>query len=442
MDMDNLLDIDKIIDISEKLQAWAMKYLFTLPALEQLLAVFAIMVMARMASGKLSVWFAGKAKHWQERYLSLISSRIYISAQNIIFLLLAPFMLWVAIVVSIAAKLPFAMLNGAASLVSAWAMIRLGSSVIKSRFWSKTLAFSMWTIAALNIVGWLDETITILDKAEMSIGGHQLSVLLLLKGGIILAILLWIAGIASDGMERALWRSQLSPSQKVLFHKLAKISFIGIALLFGLNVVGIDFTAFAVFSGALGIGIGFGLQKVFANLMSGFILLMDKSIKPGDVIAVADTYGWVNRLGARYVSILTRDGKEHLIPNETLITQPVENWTYTDDKIRIHIPIGVSYNSDVPLVKNLLLEVAQKNPRILKDPKPVCLISGFGDNSVDFEIRGWIKDPVNGISNVRSSVYGDIWKIFKENNIVIPFPQRDTNFNMEQIKEIIMMIKQ
>lgn len=442
MDMDNLLDIDKIIDISEKLQAWAMKYLFTLPALEQLLAVFAIMVMARMASGKLSIWLAGKAKHWQERYLSLISSRIYISAQNIIFLLLAPFMLWVAIVVSIAAKLPFAMLNGAASLVSAWAMIRLGSSVIKSRFWSKTLAFSMWTIAALNIVGWLDETITILDKAEMSIGGHQLSVLLLLKGGIILAILLWIAGIASDGMERALWRSQLSPSQKVLFHKLAKISFIGIALLFGLNVVGIDFTAFAVFSGALGIGIGFGLQKVFANLMSGFILLMDKSIKPGDVIAVADTYGWVNRLGARYVSILTRDGKEHLIPNETLITQPVENWTYTDDKIRIHIPIGVSYNSDVPLVKNLLLEVAQKNPRILKDPKPVCLISGFGDNSVDFEIRGWIKDPVNGISNVRSSVYGDIWKIFKENNIVIPFPQRDTNFNMEQIKEIIMMIKQ
>ena len=149
-------------------------------------------------------------------------------------------------------------------------------------------------------------------------------------------------------------RSQLSPSEKVLFAKLAKVLLSVFAVMIGLNVIGINFTALAVLTGALGIGIGFGLQKVFANLVSGFILLMDKSIKPGDVIAVANTYGWVNRLGARYVSILTRDGKEHLIPNETLITQTVENWSYSSDAIRIHIPIGVSFSSGFPPFSRIL----------------------------------------------------------------------------------------
>jgi small-conductance mechanosensitive channel len=422
-------------------EAWVMQYVLTMATLQQLLAVFAIMLVARLAARKLAAWLAVKGKAWRERYFSLISSRFYISLQDFLQLLLISLILWAAFVVAAAAKWPLIILNVAASLMSAWAIIRIGSSVIQSRFWSKTLAISMWAIAALNIVGWLDIVATTLDKAVLPIGQHSLSLLVLMKGGVILAVLLWLAGIASDGMERALWRSQLTPSQKVLFHKLAKILFIALAILFGLNTVGIDFTALAVFSGALGIGIGFGLQKVFANLMSGFILLMDKSIKPGDVIAVADTYGWVNRLGARYVSILTRDGKEHLIPNETMITERVENWSYTDGKVRIHIPIGVSYNSDIPLVRKLLLQVAQNHPRILKKPEPVSLIAGFGDHSVNFEIRAWIEDPVNGIGNVRSGVYEDVWKIFKEHGIEIPFPQRDLNLNMEQVKEIIGLLK-
>ncbi len=439
--MGNLFDIEEIGGILIQLQAWIMKYVFTLDSLAQLVVVLCMLVAASVLSGRLSGWVQIRTKTIHDRYLAGISSRIYLSSRTILLLIFAPLFLWIASMIAAAVSLPFALLNGAASLVSAWAAIRLGSSVIKSKFWSKTLAFSMWTIAALNIVGWLNITIAALDKSAITIGDHQLSLLILIKGAVILAFLLWLAGIASDAAERALWRSHLAPSQKVLFHKLAKMIFIAIAIMFGLNVVGIDFTALAVFSGALGIGIGFGLQKVFANLMSGFILLMDKSIKPGDVIAVGNTYGWVNRLGARYVSILTRDGKEHLIPNEILITQPVENWTYTDDKIRIHIPIGVSYNSDVPLVKKLLLEVVQKHPRIIQRPEPVCLIKGFGDNSVDFEIRAWIEDPVNGIGNVMSGVYEEVWSVFKEHGIVVPFPQRDLNFNMEQIKEIIRMMK-
>ncbi len=422
------------------LQAWAMKYIFTLDSLLQLLLVVIVVMVAVIAARKISIWMELKFGTRKLRYVSLVSSHIYLSAREILGLLLLPLMLWLVVTIYSAARMPYALLNGVASLVSAWAVIRLGSSIIKSRFWSQTLAVSMWIIAALNIMGWLEKATAILDAAAVPIGGHSLSLLVLLKGGIIVALLLWLAGIASEGLERALWRSHLSPSQKVLFHKLAKIFLIGLAVILGLNAVGFDFTALAVFSGAVGIGIGFGLQKVFANLMSGFILLMDKSIKPGDVIAVADTYGWVNRLGARYVSILTRDGKEHLIPNELLITERVENWSYSNDKIRIHIPVGASYKADVALVKKLLLEVAGNQPRILKDPKPVCLIKGFGDNAVNFEIRAWIKDPVNGISNVRSGVYEDVWKIFKENNIEIPFPQRDLHLDIEQMTALFKRV--
>ncbi len=441
MIFDNLPTLDEWMVMAAQLQAWIIKNVLTFSSLQQILVVAALMIATWVLSRKLASAFEEKTAAWRARHFSLISMRIHLSVRESLSLIFAPMLLWVAVMVANAAKLQVLLLNGAASLVTAWAMIRLGSSLVKSRFWSRALAISMWTIAALNIVGWLDPTIEVLANAVIPLGDHKLSLLAILKGGVFLAVFLWLAGLSSEGLERALWRSNLSPSQKVLFHKIAKIILIGIAIMLGLNVVGIDFTALAVFSGALGIGIGFGLQKVFANLMSGFILLIDKSIKPGDVIAVGDTYGWVNRLGARYVSILTRDGKEHLIPNETLITQPVENWTYSDDKIRIHIPIGVSYNSDVPLVKKLLLEVAHKHPRIIQTPEPVCLVKGFGDNSVDFEIRAWIEDPVNGIGNVMSGVYEEVWSAFKKHGIVVPFPQRDLNFNMEQIKQIIRMIK-
>lgn len=441
MPMNDLIDLQKISGILSKLEVQLFKHVFTVISLQQLVAGVMIMALAWVLSKKLSSWLNIKSETWNGHYVSMIKSRIYLSSQEILLLVLTPLILWVGVLIAKSANWPYGILNGAASLVSAWAAIRLGSSVIKSEFWSKTLAFSIWTIAALNILGWLEPTIIVLDKAAIPLGKTNLSLLLLLKGAILFALLLWIAGITSEAIERALLRSKLSPSQKVLLHKLSKIFFISTAGIIALNVVGLDFTALAVFSGALGIGIGFGLQKVFANLMSGFILLMDKSIKPGDVIAIADTYGWVNRLGARYVSILTRDGKEHLIPNETLITERVENWSYSSDRIRIHTPIGVSYDSDIVLVKKLLLEVAAKHPRILKKPEPACLIKGFGDNSVDFEIRAWIKDPVNGISNVKSDLYEEIWLAFQQNDVEIPFPQRDLNVNMKQVHKILEIIK-
>ena len=424
-------------------KTWSMTHIFTILTLQQLILVVGIMAAASQLAGKLGVWIDAKVQQWRARgiEISLIASRIHLTSRDIIFLLLSPVLLWISVTVAGAADWPLAIPKGAAILVTAWAVIRLGSSLIKSNFWSRTLAISMWTIAALNLLGWLDAAIRMLDKAVIPLGEYRLSLLILVEGAVLLALLLWLAGLAAEGVERALAQSNLPPSQKVLFHKIAKILLVAVAILIGLNAVGIDFTTLAVFSGALGIGIGFGLQKVFANLMSGFILLMDKSIKPGDVIAVGDTYGFVNRLGARYVSILTRDGKEHLIPNEILITEAVENWTYSDDKIRIHVPVGVSHNADVPQVKKLLLDIAQGLPRVLKYPHPVCLVKGFGENSVDFELRVWIEDAMNGVANVRSAIYEEAWKVFKQHNIEIPFPQRDLNLNMAQMKQLIGMIK-
>ena len=172
---------------------------------------------------------------------------------------------------------------------------------------------------------------------------------------------------------------------------------------------------------------GFGLQKVVSNLVSGVILLMDKSIKPGDVIQMGESYGRIQSLGARYVSVVTRDGTEYLIPNEDLITRQVINWSFSNPLVRLKIPVGVSYSSDVPTAMRAMRDSAAKIPRVLASPTPFCLLMGFGDSSVDLELRFWISDPENGIANVCSDVRLAIWERFAKQGIQIPFPQRDVH---------------
>jgi small-conductance mechanosensitive channel len=191
-----------------------------------------------------------------------------------------------------------------------------------------------------------------------------------------------------------------------------------------LNVVGIDLTALTVFSGAIGIGIGLGLQKGASNVASGLMLLLDKSIKPGDIVSVGNTFGWVTSLGGRYVSIRTRDGIEHLIPNESFISQGVENWSFNDREVRLKIPIGVAYDTDLRLAQRLCLEAAAETPRILHRPEPSCLLMKFGDSAIELELRVWISDPERGVSNVKSEVLFRIWEKFKTAKVEIPFPQR------------------
>jgi small-conductance mechanosensitive channel len=322
--------------------------------------------------------------------------------------------------------LPYGALRIVSSLLTAWIVIRLLSHLIRDSGWSRFIAASAWIIAAMNIVGVLDDVVDFLDKFGLSIGDVDLTVLGIIKGALVVALLLWLAGVISEVAEKRInIVNGITPSSKALIAKMVKIIAVTLAILIGMDSVGIHLTSLAIFSGALGVGLGFGLQKIFSNLVSGFILLLDKSIKPGDVIAISGTYGWINALGARYVSVVTRDGVEHLIPNEELIIQRVENWSHSNSMVRLRIPVSISYDSDLRLAIRLCLESLEGVDRVLDDPAPRCLVKAFGDSSVDLEIRLWINDPQNGRSNMISQIYLKIWDMFHEHGISIPYPQRD-----------------
>ncbi|MGE0755186.1 MAG: mechanosensitive ion channel family protein [Alphaproteobacteria bacterium] len=406
---------------------WINYRVLTMEMAVQASLIAGLLVAAKVCSIGSGRWLENKLRN---RNLGLV--RIHATYQEIFFLLYMVIFSWFTIAVVQVIALPTQFLEIFASLATAWAVIRFTSSTIESPFWARLVALVLWVVAALNIMGWLRPTISIMQDVSFEVGDVSLSLYMVAKAILAFALLMWVVRMASGMMQRGYNRARgLTPSQKVLFFKLSNIALYIIGGMIALNIVGIDVTALAVFSGALGFGIGFGLQKVFSNLISGIILLLDKSVKPGDVIAINDTYGWVNKLGARCVSVLTRDGKEHLIPNEVLITEQVENWSYSSEMIRVHIELGVSYHADMHKVRELLFESVKEHPRILTNPKPNVLMTGFGDNAVNFEIRCWIADPVEGISNLKSDVYFRVWDLFREHSIEIPFPQRDVHLNLQ-----------
>lgn len=341
---------------------------------------------------------------------------------------LALALIWIAWAVNARLGADDALFTLASNLLLAWLAIRFATAFVLSRFWARVIALLAWTLAALNILGLLEPALELLDSAALSLGNVRISLLVVAKAVLLLAVLLRVGGWLSNLTEKRLEAlGELTPSARVLIGKLIKVVVFALILIIALDSVGIDLTTLAVFSGAIGVGIGFGLQKVVANLISGFILLLDKSIKPGDVIEIGEVYGWIKSLRARYVSVVTRDGKEFLIPNEDLITTQVVNWSFSDSNIRLKLPVGVSYGSDVRLVMRLMAEAARVSDRVLDNPAPVVLLVGFGDSSVDFELRFWISDPQNGLQNVKSEIYLAIWDKFKEHGVEIPFPQRDVH---------------
>ncbi len=334
--------------------------------------------------------------------------------------------LWLATIVLTGFSINHYVVRIAASLLNAWIFIRIFSSAVSDPFWSRAFAISMWLIAALSIMRLLNPTIAMLDSIGTSVGGTKVTAYLVLKGGLTAAILLWTASVGSKVLQaRVSSSSNLTPSVQMLISQLGRFTLLFLAVVIALNVVGIDLTALAVFSGAVGVGVGFGLQKIVSNLISGIILLMDRSIKPGDVVELTDTYGWVASLGARYTSVRTRDGTEHLIPNEEFIINRVVNWTHSDKTIRRKVMVGVHYDSDVPKAMQIMLEATKGIERIVDVPKPTVLLRNFGDSSVDLETRFWIIDPANGVSNVASEYLLAVWRAFHKHGIEIPYPQRD-----------------
>jgi small-conductance mechanosensitive channel len=310
------------------------------------------------------------------------------------------------------------------SLFLAWVIIRLATSQMKNRTAARIVTFIIWAIAALDILHVLIPVLTLLNSIDFTVSGVHLSLLNLINGALILVVLFWLAKKISLVFEHWIKTVQnVTPSVQVLLYKLISIGLFALVIVVVFYSLGFSLTAFTVFTGAIGLGIGFGLQKVFANVISGFIILADKSIKPGDVIQMGDTYGWINFLGARYISVVTRDGMEHLIPNEDLITNQVINWSYSNKLLRLKIPIGIGYGSDIPQAMELMVAAAQID-RVLTDPKPACLLIGFGDNSVNFQLRLWIRDPEHGIANLKSQVLLGVWERFQQHGIDLPFPQR------------------
>ncbi|MBY6218444.1 mechanosensitive ion channel family protein [Qipengyuania aquimaris] len=277
-------------------------------------------------------------------------------------------------------------------------------------------------------VGSMVET---LDSMAIGMGDMRISLFdVLVVSTVVLGViaLAWFLSKVSRRLVRRF--TSLDDTQQLLTEKILTIVIWAAAFFMGIDLLGIDLTALAVFSGAFGLAIGFGLQKTFGNLIAGIILLMDKSIKPGDVIAVTDmagneSFGQIRKIGVRAVSVTTRDQREYLIPNENLMINQVENWSYSSKNVRMQVPVGVSYEADMDLAEKLMLEAAKSCDRILKAPPPTVWMSEYGDNSVNFVIHCWIRDPEDGVGNVRSAVLKKLWWLFKDNGIEIPFPQRD-----------------
>jgi small-conductance mechanosensitive channel len=316
----------------------------------------------------------------------------------------------------------------AASLTGLWIVLRASALLLRDALLARAVATIAWVVFSLDVVGLLAPTEETLDNLAITIGTLRLSVFLLLKAVLIVAILLWVAHSLARVIGTRLQRvNALSPSVQILSANLVRIALLSVALLLGLNAVGIDLTAFAVFSGAVGVGVGFGLQKIVSNFVSGIILLLERSIKPGDVIEVGSTFGSVTYLGARYASVRGRDGKEYLIPNENLITNEVINWSYSSPLVRLDAKFSVAYGSDLHSVRDLAVDVARRTDRVLASPRPVCHVTGFGDSAVDMVLRFWIEDPTNGITNIKGEILLGLWDAFNEKRIEIPMPQREVH---------------
>lgn len=322
----------------------------------------------------------------------------------------------------------------AATLLWAMAAIRLTVYALRFIFspsaWVRTMenaiATTVWLILALHLSGLLPEILLALQDVSFNIGTHQITLLLVLQAILTVLLTLFIALWISRIIENRLMRSaHFNMNMRVVMSKLVRIVLSFVAILLALSAVGLDITLLSVFGGALGVGIGFGLQKIASNYVSGFIILTDNSMQMGDVITVDNHYGVISDLRSRYMLLRKTDGTQVVIPNETLITNAVINHSFSDRKARVKMPLQVSYDSPLELAMQLMRDAANAQARVLIEPAPEVQISGFGENGIDLNLSIWIPDPEEGSSSLQSSIYLDIWRAFQQYSISIPYPQRE-----------------
>jgi len=413
--MEEWLTSDAWIDLGVRIAAWVQATLLTWPVAAQ--------VAASVAALGISVFAARLLKRWLDAH-SMYSGWAVRAVSPLLLPLLWLLQQAIALALFRAYGQPSRLLDSIAGLLLAWVVIRLVSQLVRHPVWAVLFVWTTWSIAALNILGWLDPIVAYLAATTVP-GTVELTLLKVVQAVLLFVIILSAAAYVTGLLETRITANRaLTPLAQVLFLKSLKFVLIAIAFVMAIASLGIPLTTLAVVGGVVGVGIGFGLQRVISNLISGVVLLLDNSIKPGDIIAVSGTYGWVTSLGARYVSVVTRDGVEHLIPNEILITERVENWTHTHSRTRLKVEVGVHFRTDLYRAMALCLEAAKETARVIEDPEPKCLLLEFGDSAIRLQTRFWIADAQNGVQNVKSEVLLAIWEKFRREGIEIPYPQR------------------
>ncbi len=353
-------------------------------------------------------------------------------------LALMPLLLWLWLLAARAVLRRFGIDTGilqpAMLLVGALALIRMGVFVLRHslspgswlKAWEWTFTLTIWAIAALHIIGWLPFVEQTLDEYAVMVGQVRVSIYTLVSFALSVALLLLIALWLANAIQWRLMRSTvLEDSLKIALAKLAKFALLTVAVIAAMLAAGIDLTAFAVFGGALGVGIGLGLQRIISNFVSGIILAFEGSVRPGDMITVGQTFGVVQALHARHIVVRTQDGLDILVPNENLLTQEITNWSYGDRNVCLKLPVQISYADDPERALAVLEDAARGVPRVLAEPPPRAILSGFGESGIDLELRIWVNDPERGVNNIRSDVNRAMWRALKQAGITIPFPQRD-----------------
>ena len=301
------------------------------------------------------------------------------------------------------------------------------------RAWELKVTFVIWAAISFQVLGWFSGLERTLDDIDLLPGKAKFSLWSLLKGIVVIAGFLIVTSLIARTIERRVMKLEgLAISTRIGISKFSSFTLLALGVLLGINASGVDLTALTVLTGAIGIGLGFGLQTIASNFVSGFVLLMDKSIKPGDVISFTGTtgtssenFGWVQELRGRYIVIRDRDGVETLVPNQHFINNQVVNWSYSDQRVRIRLPVMISFQDDPEVALQVLVDAAANHPRILKDPGPVSRLMSFENYGMRVEVRFWIRDPMNGVNNVRSDVNREIWRLFKKHGITIPVQQHD-----------------
>jgi small-conductance mechanosensitive channel len=398
------------------------------------------------AAGLAAMGSAGIVRRWRARNLAVLNLRGARARLIEITLIEAPVvvaLLTILVVRTVIAALgvPATLLDIAMQLATALILVRLSIYLLRLalgprswlRTWETRLTLLVWLAISFQLVGWFDAIQNTLDAINLLPGKGRFTLWALLKGLVIITLFVLVTSVVARAAERRIMHVEsIALSTRIGITKFTYFFLIGLGVLLGVNAAGVDLTALTVLTGAVGIGLGFGLQSIASNFVSGFVLLMDKSIKPGDVISFTgmpgtstESFGWVQALRGRYVVVRDRDGVETLVPNQQLITNPVINWSYSDRKVRLKLPVRVSYRDDPEQALAVLMHATEGNPRILRDPAPVSRLMQFSDHGMDLELRFWIADPEAGVNNVRSDVNRAIWRLFRDAGITIPVAQRE-----------------